>query len=293
MKILITGGNGFIGSTLLNRFMEQGHEAVSFDVRNGDQDIRDIASIREAARGCGVVFHLAAVADLNYAREHPVETMDINVHGTANVAAVCNELSIPLYYGSTCCVYGNQESHPSDENTLPIPTEFYACSKLAGEYVIEAYRKMYGLPAVYMRFATTYGPNMREALGVHIFLDQAVNGRDITVHGDGTQTRTMTYIDDLIDGIMILFNSGVENGKYNLTTEEEISAIDMATQIKRISRSSSRIVFIPQRPGQIFRESLSAVKANRVFGWKAKTKFKDGLAKTYEWFLEKRDSLLE
>ncbi len=291
MKILITGGNGFIGSTLLKRFMEQGHEAVSFDVRNGGQDIRDINSFRDAARDCGAVFHLAAVADLNYAREHPVETMDINVQGTANVAAVCNELGIPLYYGSTCCVYGNQESHPSDENTLPRPTEFYACSKLAGEYVIKAYEKMYGLPAVHMRFATIYGPNMREALGAYIFLDQAVNKKDITVHGDGTQTRTMTYIDDLIDGIMMLFSSGIKNGIYNLTTEGEVSALEMATDIKRLSGSNSRIVFIPQRPGQIFRESLSAAKAKRTFGWEAGTKFKDGLVKTYKWFLQKRDSL--
>ena len=286
MKILITGGNGFIGNSLLNRFKEEGHETISFDIQNGGRNILDVNQIRKDSKGCDAVFHLAAVADLNYAREQPAETMDINVQGTANVAAVCNELDIPLYYGSTCCVYGNQECHPTDESSLPKPTEFYACTKLAGEYVIEAYRKMYGLNAVYMRFATTYGPNMREALGVHIFLDQALNGKDITVHGDGRQTRTLTYIDDLIDGIMALFNSDINDGVYNLTTEEEVSAIDMAKEIKKLCKSDSRIVFIPQRPGQIFRELISAQKAKRDFGWGAKTEFRDGLRNTYDWIRE-------
>jgi len=285
-KILITGGDGSLGQALMSRLKKEGHEVKSYDLVQG-KDLLNREQLEKAVQGKDTVFHLAAVADLNISRENPLKNMDINVLGTINVAEACWKAGATLYYASTCCVYGNQKTHPSDENSLPNPTEIYACSKLAGEYVILGYARTCGLKYNIMRLATFYGPGMRPALAVYIFLDQAIKGESITIHGDGSQTRTFTHIDDIVDGMMSLFNSGIENETVNITTEEEVSILDMAKMIKEITKSGSEIVFIPQRPGQILKEEILAQKAKKLFGWQARTSFKEGLEKTYKWFLEK------
>lgn len=282
MKILITGGEGFIGSHLAERLERAGNKVEVFDLASG-KDLRDRTTVDASIKDKDCVFHLAAVADLNWARENPLETMDINVGGTINIANSCAKYKIPLYYASTCCVYGNQERHPVNESTLPNPAEIYACSKLAGEETITGYGLMYGLKFNLMRFATIYGPGMRSALGVHIFFEQALSDSPITIHGDGKQTRTLTYIDDLISGIVALFESRLFIGPVNLSTEEEVSANQMAEMIKKLTNSKSKIIHIDQRPGQTYRESVDSSKAKDLFGWMAKTTFQEGLIKTFKW----------
>lgn len=285
MKILVTGGRGFIGSALVRGLEAKGYEVSSFDITDG-QDILNYDQVEKAIEGMDMVFHLAAVADLNWARVHPKETMDINITGTINVARACQKHGAFLQYASTCCVYGNQKKHPVTEEFLCNPAEIYACSKLAGEYAIRGFHLMYGLKYNFLRFATIYGPGMRAALAVHIFFTQALHAAPITVHGDGAQTRTLTSIDDLVDGIIAVMDSGVNAEAVNLTTEEEISALEMAKMIKKITNSTSEIIHIEQRPGQTFKEQVSAKKAKKLTEWEAKTSFEEGLKKTYAWMLE-------
>lgn len=285
MNILVTGGKGFIGYALVKALQEQDHQVTSFDLQDG-QDLLNEQQLDHAIARKDAVFHLAAVADLNWAREHPKETMDINVTGTVNVAQSCVKHKAILFYASTCCVYGNQKKHPVDETFLCNPAEIYACSKLAGENVIRGYHLMYGLQYNFLRFATIYGPEMRPALGVHIFFRQALQGVPLTVHGDGQQTRTLTYIDDLVSGIITVMKKGISGEAINLTTEEEVSALEMAHMITALTGSKSPILHIDQRPGQTFRESISAKKAKVLCGWEAKVSFQQGLKKTYAWMLE-------
>ncbi len=285
MEVLITGGKGFIGSHLADRLSQLGDTVTSFDTVDG-QDICNLRRVREAIQGKDAVFHLAAVADLNWAYAHPVETMKINVEGTWNIALACLEARAKLYYSSTCCIYGNQEHHPSTEKSLPNPAEIYACTKLAGENVIQGLHHSFDLQYNFMRFATIYGPRMRPALAPHIFLGQALRGEPITVHGDGEQTRTLTYIDDLIDAIVALYQSDKINDVWNLTTSEMVSAIQTAEDIKEITGSKSEIASILQRIGQTFYEEVSADKMLRETGWKAKVDWKDGIRRTYQWFEE-------
>ena len=285
MKVLITGGEGFIGKHLAGRLSQLGDNVTPFDITDG-QDICNLEQVREAIRGKDIVFHLAAIADLNWAYAHPAETMGINVGGTWNVAIACLEAKAKLYYASTCCVYGNQDHHPSTEESLPNPAEIYACTKLAGENVIRGLHHSFGLKYNFMRFATIYGEGMRPALAPHIFLGQALRKEPITVHGDGKQTRTLTYIRDLVDAIVALYQSGKINNTWNMTTSRMVSAIQTAQDIKEITGSISEIVNIPQRIGQTFHEEISANKMLEEVGWKAKVKWEDGLRHTYAWFKE-------
>ncbi len=282
-SILITGGRGFIGSQLMRRLSEK-YEVESFDIADG-QDLRNLEQVRKAVKGKFAVFHLAAVADLNWARAHPLETMQINVQGTWNVAYACEEYRTRLFFASTCCIFGNQRVHPATEESLPNPAEIYACSKLAGEYIIKGFHHTYGLEYNLMRFATIYGEGTRPALATHIFLGQALRGEPLTVHGDGKQTRTLTYIGDLVDAVIALYHSGRINGVWNMSNTEEISATKMAEDIKEITGSKSKIVFIPQRVGQTYRESISADKMMKEVGWKAKVGWDEGIRRMYQWFV--------
>ena len=286
MKVLVTGGKGFLGRHLTHELTRRDHDAVSFDIVDG-QNLLDTEAVLRAVEGKDVVYHLAAVADLNYAREHPRQTMDINIVGTINVADACERHGVVLNFASTCCVYGNQDEHPVDEKSQPRPTEIYAHSKLAGEHVILGYASQFGLKYNLLRLATFYGEEMRGALAPFIFLEKALHGEPITVHGTGEQTRTFTYVKDIAEAMALVLERGVANEIINLTTEEEISVIDMARMVKEMTNSPSEIVFTADRPGQIHKEEMSAEKARCLLGWKAQTSLADGL-KTVKAWMEKR-----
>lgn len=276
MSILVTGGNGFIGKNFVGKL----ENVEIYDLPN---DILDIENLRRRIRGKDIVWHFAAIADLDWAVLHEKETFDVNVQGTINVARICAEEGVKLNYISTGCVYGNQKSYPTIEESLPNPAELYASTKLMGEEAIKAFAKTYGLRYNIARIATIYGEGMRSALGVHIFFSQSLKGVPITVHGDGLQIRQQTYIDDLIEGLVLLHNWHGENETFNFCADEGVSAIQMAKDIKRVTETESEITHVDQRKGQVFIENISSDKAKNILGWKAKTPFKEGLLETYEY----------
>lgn len=281
-RILITGGKGFLGKRLAPRLIEKGYLIDSFDILDG-QDITKAEQIEKAIKNCDIVMHLAAVADLNYAREHPKETMDVNILGTINVLEGCRKYKKDLIFASTCCVYGNPDTHPVDENTFPKPTEIYAHSKLAGEHLILGYSKHFGIKYNILRLATFYGPEMRSALAPYVFLSKAIKGEPIPIHGDGKQTRILTYVDDIVEGIIAVLESGVWNEIINITTEEETSVLDLAKLAMEIVGRKVPLKFVADRPGQIRREQILAQKAKKLLGWEAKVSMEEGLRLTYEW----------
>lgn len=287
MKILLTGEKGFIGSRLRERLISLGHEVMGYDIVNG-HDLLDLQFLESCIQKVDIVYHIAAQANLNemYDIEKARWGVRANVEATHNVAYACAKYNKWLIYASTVCVYGNQEIHPEmEDKTLPNPSDLYACSKYAGEWVIKGYSKNFGNPFTILRFATIYGEGMRSALGIHIFISQAIKGEDITVHGNGDQDRTQTYIEDLIDGCVAVLDYP-ENAKgqvFNLTNAKSISANKMAIDIKRLTNSESNIVKIPQRDNQTFHEHFDISKAYLLLNWKAKTSFEDGLIKTIAW----------
>ncbi len=242
-----------------------------------------------AIKGVDIVYHLAAQADLTQMSKSVQAGRDgvmINVQGTHNVAYLCAEYKKWMIYASTVCVYGNVEEHPEREDrTLPNPSELYACSKYAGEWIVRGYGLNYGMKWTSLRFATIYGEGMRPALGMHIFFRQAMKGEPITVHGDGSQDRTLTYVEDLVDGIVAPLNAP-ENAYgqiFNLSTEYPVSALQMAEDIKRVTASDSPIQLIEQRANQTQHEDFDVSKARILLNWEAKTPWEEGLQKTYTW----------
>lgn len=287
MKILVTGGKGAIGTRLVKKLTRMGHEVSSYDIVEG-QDLFDLPTLERAIRNVDVIYHAAAEANLNN-----MTTLDgarrgvwRNVVATDNVAFLCAKHRKWLLFLSTLCVYGDVTEHPEREDTtLPNPSEIYAASKYAAEWVIRGYGINFNLAYTVLRIATVYGPGCRPELGVHVFLRQALNGEPITVHGDGSQMRTLTYIDDIVDGIVApLGRSCAAKGQIlNITASEQISAIAMARQIKELTMSKSEIVFVPQRQYNTQTEYPDVSKAKQLLQWQAKTSFSEGLNLTFAW----------
>lgn len=282
LKILITGGKGFLGKHLAKALKERGYIVSSYDILDG-QDILNYKQLSNAVKGKDIVFHLAAVADLNHARANPRLAVDLNIIGTANVVDACAKHGAVLNYTSTCCVYGNQDNHPITEKNHPKPTELYAHTKLAGEHVIFGYAVHYGLKYNILRIATFYGSNMRGALVHAVFLRKALKNEPLLIHGTGKQTRTYTHVSDIVDGMVRVVDKGLTNEIINITSEEETSVLDLAKLTINITGSKSKLQFVNDREGQIYKEHHSADKARKLLGWEAKVAVAEGLKDLHEW----------
>jgi len=284
MKVLVTGFKGFLGRAFSKKLLEHGHEVIGYDL---PEDVRDRTKVSASVNGCDCVFHFAAVADLNYARLHPYETLDINVRGTLNVAEACSIHNVPLNFVSTACVYGNNGLAISTESSPTYPTEIYAYSKLAAEQVIKAYYDTKSLSYNIIRPATVYGPNMRKELVVYIFLRSALENKTLLIHGDGKQTRSFIYVDDLLDALLRCVNKPL-NQTFNVAGVEEISVLKLAVKCGQVSHNHPLMRCVEDRVGQIFHEALCIEKAQNLLGWYPKWNLDRGLEATYQWICQQK-----
>jgi len=291
MKVLVTGGAGFIGSALIKKLVERKHDPVCFDLVETSLcpcivgSITDREAVEKAVENVDAVLHLAAMANINYARNDPTKCVEVNVIGTHNIIEACAKHRVPLYFVSTCCVYGNTWVHPSNEESICVPTEIYAVTKLVSEHMIEEYSRWYDLRYNILRYGTVYGPGMRGELAVAIFINQAMLKMPITIDGDGEQTRCLIYIDDIVDGTVRLLESGVMNRTINFATDEELSVLEMAKTIQEVVGAENReLQYYPDRPGQVRKELIDITYAWQTLGWWPKVDFREGVARTVEWF---------
>ena len=209
------------------------------------------------------------------------------IWGTVLCANYCSKHKKRLYNISTCCAYGNTIDLPSNEESRVNPSEIYAEHKVAGEHIIKGYHKSFGLEYVILRIATFYGAEMRSSLAPAVFMGQVLSGEPITIHGTGFQTRTLTYVDDIMDGVVsAIEHPEVVNETINISSEESLSVIDWANTIMDVLGSRVPLKFITDRVGQTFKEQIDASKAKRLLGWEAKVSFKEGIEKTYRWMKE-------
>lgn len=302
MKILITGGAGFIGSNLAKRLVKDGHEVVVLDnLLRGNKldkdtynkitfingDVRDAQLVVEASKGCDLVYHFAAVLGVDIVADNPVETMDVEVIGTRNVvlAAEINNIK-KVMYASTSGIYGHSaiESSALSEEVLVDPRTSYAMAKRYNEIYLASHHEEKGLNVVSLRFFNVYGWNQDNRMVIPRFFEQAIKGDDITVFGSGKQTRDFTFIDDTIEACVRLMDI---KGCHivNIANEYEWCIIDVAESIKKISSSDSNIIYLeaPKKryDYEVERRVGSSDKLLSLTGYKPTTTLEDGLAKIY------------
>lgn len=302
MKILITGGAGFIGSNLSKRLADDGHEVVVLDsllrgnkldketfskIRFIKGDVRDYDTVLDASTGCDLIFHFAAVLGVDIVADNPVETMDVEVIGTRNVvnAAEVNNIK-KIMYASTSGIYGHSAIESAlTEEVLVDPRTSYAMAKRYNEIYLASHHEERGINIVSLRFFNVYGWNQDNRMVIPLFFEQALAGKDITVFGSGKQTRDFTYIDDTIEACVRLMDL---NGCHiiNIANEAEWCIIDVAEKIKTITNSSSKVIFIeaPKKryDYEVERRVGSSEKLLELTKYKPDTVLSEGLEKIYQ-----------
>jgi UDP-glucose 4-epimerase len=297
MRIAVTGGAGFIGSHVVDRLIEDGHKIVVLDrcppqrsdVLFRHLDITDLAETVLATHGCDVVFHLAAVSNVNDFFDSPVEAMRINVLGTTNVWEAARRNGVArTVLASTVWVYaGATGDDPLDEEApfhLPSAGHLYTSSKIASELVAHSYLQLYGVPFTILRYGIPFGPRMRPELVVAQFVRRALDGQPITINGDGSQFRNYVYVEDLAAAHTRCLADVAENQVFNLDGAEPISIRRITESIARILNRPITIEYRPDREGDFRGREVSAAKAKQVLGWQATTSFDDGLRRYIDWY---------
>jgi dTDP-glucose 4,6-dehydratase len=302
-RAVVTGGAGFVGSHLCDRLLHEGWEVVCVDslltgrTENLSSALSDDRfSLHEAdiTRGLDIegpvdwVFHFASPASPRDYLEHPIETLEVGALGSLECLRLAQREVAGLFLASTSEVYGDPKVHPQPEsywgNVNPIgPRSVYDEGKRFAEAATMAYHRVHGLPVRIIRIFNTYGPRMRRQDGraVPAFIDQALRGEPITVHGDGSQTRSLCYVDDLIEGIWRVLHADV-TGPINLGSTEEVSMARLAELIRSLAGTESPVVHT-ERPIDDPEMRRPDTSLARDLGWEPQVALRDGLAETMEW----------
>jgi nucleoside-diphosphate-sugar epimerase len=305
LKIVVTGGAGFIGSHLCTRLLDEGHNVLCIDnFITGDE--RNIAPLRNHPHfsflyqdvtrpfefEADAIFHLASPASPVGYMDHPIETILVNSQGTYQMLEQAKKQNAMFLVSSTSEAYGDPLVHPQREdywgNVNPIgPRACYDESKRLGETLTMEYYRQYGLNTRIVRIFNTYGPNSQINDGRMIpnFITQALLNEPLTIYGDGSITRSICYVSDLVDGLMrAMFKPYTAGEVFNLGNTEEHTVLEYAKIIIQLCEASSNIIFEPNRVDDPERRRPDISKAQKMLGWEPKISIEAGLRRTIEWF---------
>jgi UDP-glucose 4-epimerase len=316
-RILITGGAGFIGTTLARRLVGANEvlaldnlhrdalsgtelaEHPSFSFRQGD--VLDADVVTELARGATHIVHCAAIAGVDTVLESPVRTMRVNLIGTYNVleAALATRETVERVIDfSTSEVFGTyafkvDETHVTTQGSVGEARWTYAVSKLAGEHMGRAYYDEYAIPMVSVRPFNVFGPGQIGGGAIRAFIEAALDGRDLVIHGDGSQIRAWCYVDDMVEGALLcLEHPGAVGESFNIgNARSAVTIFDLASRIKRLTGCPGEIRFQPLHYTDVELRIPNVDKARQVLGFDAKVELDDGLARTIAWYRERRPAL--
>jgi len=310
VRVLITGAAGFIGSHLCDRFLKEGHEVIGLDnfLTGTPENIAhlfgnprftfykyDVTNFIYVAGKLDLILHFACPASPVDYMNHPIHTMKVDSLGTLHTLGLAKEKSARYVFASTSEIYGNPEVHPQPEtywgNVNPIgPRSVYDEAKRFSEALTMAYCREHDLDVRIVRIFNTYGPRMRMNDGrvVPNFICQALEGKPLTVYGDGTQTRSFCFIEDLVEGIYrVAVYENLKGEVFNLGNPQEYKILDLAKLIVEITGSSSEITFMERPQDDPDRRKPDIKKAKKILGWEPKIGIREGLEKTVKWFREK------
>jgi UDP-glucuronate decarboxylase len=302
---MVTGGAGFLGSHLIDRLLEKGHEVLCVDnLFTGSKD--NIAHLRDHSQfefmrhdvtfplfvEVDEIYNLACPASPVHYQHDPVQTTKTSVHGAINMLGLAKRLGVKILQASTSEVYGDPAVHPQKEDywghVNPIgPRSCYDEGKRCAETLFFDYNRQHGLPIKVMRIFNTYGPRMHPADGrvVSNFIVQALKGAPITIYGDGSQTRSFCYVDDLIEGMIRLMETGPEvTGPINIGNPNEFTIRELATKVIEMTGARSELVEEPLPADDPKQRQPDISLAKQVLGWEPTIALEQGLERTVEYF---------
>jgi dTDP-glucose 4,6-dehydratase len=305
VRILVTGGAGFLGSHLCERLLREGHEVICYDnLLTGS--VENLAALwnnesfsfrkYNVINYVGVdgpldwVMHFASPASPIDYLENPIHTLKVGALGTLNCLGLAKAKKAGFFLASTSEVYGNPQVHPQSEsywgNVNPTgPRGVYDEAKRYAEAMVYAYHRVWDIEVRVVRIFNTFGPRMRRGDGraVPTFISQAFEGKPLTVHGDGSQTRSLCFVSDLIEGFLRLLGTGDARDPVNLGNPEEVTVLDLAERVIRLTGSNSSITFSGRPEDDPEKRCPDISRAGRVLGWRPEVSLDEGLARTVEW----------
>ncbi|MBI5855026.1 MAG: SDR family oxidoreductase [Nitrospirae bacterium] len=307
MKILVTGGAGFIGSHLVDRLLQEGHEVVvADDLSRGKRrnvskaagfykrDIRskwmDGVFRRERP---SVVFHLAAQMDVRKSVEDPMFDAEVNVLGLLNVMQMSVKYGVRkvVFASSGGAIYGDQTVFPAPESHPTTPVSPYGITKLVGEHYLRYYEKLAGIQTVSLRFANVYGPRQDphgEAGVVAIFAQKMLRGEQPIINGNGRQTRDFVFVDDVVEANLAVLGKDV-SGAYNVGTGVETTINELFKLLSECTKRGGKEIHGPVKKGEQARSVIDPTKLRNELGWDPRVSFAEGLKRTVEFFKEQAE----
>jgi dTDP-glucose 4,6-dehydratase len=309
-RAVVTGGAGFLGSHLCRTLVDRGWDVVALDnlltgrLENVEDLLessafelkeRDVSQYVAVDGPVDAVLHFASPASPRDYLDHPIKTLKVGSLGAHNTLGLAKATGARYLLASTSEVYGDPLVHPQTEdywgNVNPVgPRGVYDEAKRFAEAIAMAYHRVHGIDVKIVRIFNTYGPCLRPADGrvVSNFLDQAIDGKPLTVYGDGTQTRSYCYVDDEVRGVLALLESDWV-GPMNIGNPDEFTVLELAQLVLELTQSPSEIVFEPLPVDDPTRRRPDISLASRVLGWRPEVDLREGLARTHEWFRRERE----
>ena len=284
MRVLVTGGAGFIGSHLVDRLVARGDQVSVIDsfstgkrenlTHHGDRitvheaDVRDAAAVDRAIEGCELVFHEAAVVSVPYSVDHPQETHDVNIQGTLNVLLAARKNRVRrVVFASSAAVYGDEPTLPKCESMVPEPIAPYGVEKLTSEHYLRTFARLYDVETVALRYFNVFGPRQDPSSPysgvISVFVQRLLAGAPVTIFGDGLQSRDFVYVADVVDANLLAGSTKGASGRvYNVARGERTTLLELAAMLGKIMGNETGPTLAAERAGDI-RHSHAAIDRAR------------------------------
>lgn len=309
MRVFLTGAAGFIGFHTAMRLLDRGDEVVGYDNMNAyydptlkearlkilqarkgfsftKGDILDRPLLAKTMQGVDRVCHLAALAGVRYAFDHPDEYVDINIRGFFNVLDEVRLQKIDgLVYASSSSVYGGNGKLPaSEDDQTDNQVSLYGMNKKDNELMAHAYHSLYGTKVTGLRFFTVYGPYGRPDMALFLFTDALVKDKPLQIFGEGKMQRDFTYVDDIVSGVIASIDKNYGEEIFNLGCGRKEELMDYVAMVEQSFGKEAKKEFLPMQKGDVVASLADVSKAKRMLGYEPKTTIRDGVPKFVEWY---------